>query len=95
MAGHSGGAAARALFESDVDFRVCGEAENGLEGLEKAVELRPSLIVMDLSMPVMNGLDAAREINRVMPAVAIVLFTAYGNLQKNRTIALRGHLCAG
>ena len=72
----------RVLFESDLAFHVCGEAENGLEGLEKAVELRPGLIIMDLAMPVMNGLDAAREINRAMPTVAIVLFTAYGNFQK-------------
>jgi two-component system nitrate/nitrite response regulator NarL len=72
----------RILFESAVGFHVCGEAENGLEGLEKAALLRPDLIVMDLSMPVMNGLDAAREINRAMPTIAIVLFTAYGNFQK-------------
>ena len=72
----------RVLFESDPAFHVCGEAEDGLEGLEKAVELRPGLIVMDLAMPVMNGLDAAREINRAIPTIAIVLFTAYGNFQK-------------
>ena len=72
----------RALFECDSDFSVCGEAENGLEGIEKAVELHPGLIIMDLSMPVMNGLDAAREINRAMPSVAIILFTAHSNLQK-------------
>jgi two-component system nitrate/nitrite response regulator NarL len=72
----------RALFESDSNFSVCGEAENGLEGLEQAVELHPGLIIMDLSMPVMNGLDAAREINRAMPSVAIILFTAHSNLQK-------------
>lgn len=46
------------LFTRDADFEVCGEAENGREAIEKAQELRPDLIVLDLSMPVMNGLDA-------------------------------------
>ena len=55
--------ALRALFESDTAFDVCGEAENGREGLEKAIQLRPDLVVIDLSMPVMNGLDASRALN--------------------------------
>jgi CheY-like chemotaxis protein len=46
------------------------------------VELRPGLIVMDLAMPRMNGLDAAREINRAMPTIAIILFSGYAHLQK-------------
>jgi YesN/AraC family two-component response regulator len=42
---------------------VCGEAENGRDAIEKAQRLRPDLFVLDLSMPVMNGLDAARVLN--------------------------------
>ena len=45
------------VFKRETDFRVCGEAENGKEAIAKAMELRPDLIVLDLSMPVMNGLD--------------------------------------
>ena len=45
------------LFKSEADFDVCGEAENGREAIEKAQELHPDLIVLDLSMPVMNGAD--------------------------------------
>jgi len=46
------------LFKRESDFEVCGEAENGKEAIAKALELHPDLIVLDLSMPVMNGLDA-------------------------------------
>jgi len=70
----------RVLFEDDTTFEVCGEAENGREGLEKAEELRPDLVVMDLIMPVMNGLDAARAIRLIMPSVPIVLLTGNSDL---------------
>ena len=46
------------LFKREADFKVCGEAENGKDAIKKAQELRPDLIVLDLSMPVMNGFDA-------------------------------------
>ena len=49
----------RPLFDSHPNFEVCGEAEHGREAVEKAPSLRPDLIVLDLSMPVMNALDAA------------------------------------
>jgi len=47
------------LFTSEADFDVCGEAANGQEAIERAQEFHPDLIVLDLSMPVMNGIDAA------------------------------------
>jgi YesN/AraC family two-component response regulator len=53
-------------FKEEADFEVCGETENGKEGIEKALEMRPDLIVLDLSMPVMNGLDAARVLKRLI-----------------------------
>lgn len=67
------------LFKQEADFEVCGEAENGKEGIEKAQELRPDLIVLDLSMPVMNGLDAARVLKRLMPTVPLILYSAFGD----------------
>jgi two-component system chemotaxis response regulator CheY len=67
------------LFKREADFQVCGEAENGKEGIEKAQELRPDLIVLDLSMPVMNGLDAARVLKRLMPTVPLILYSAFGD----------------
>ena len=47
------------MFASQDDFEVCGEAENGQEALEMAQILRPDLIMLDLSMPVMSGVEAA------------------------------------
>jgi two-component system, chemotaxis family, chemotaxis protein CheY len=67
------------LFKREADFEVCGEAENGKEGIEKAQELRPDLIVLDLSMPVMNGFDAARVLKRLMPTVLLIMYSALGD----------------
>jgi two-component system chemotaxis response regulator CheY len=67
------------IFKRETDFEVCGEAENGNEAIEKARELRPDLIVLDLSMPVMNGLEAARVLKRLMPAVPLILYSAFGD----------------
>lgn len=65
------------LFRREPDFEVCAEAENGREAIEEAHESNPDLIVLDLSMPVMNGLDAARVLKQLMPEVPIVMFSAY------------------
>ena len=70
----------RVLLEDNTGFEVCGEAENGREGIEKAQELRPDLIVMDLLMPVMNGMDATRAIRHIMPSVPIVLLSGHSDL---------------
>jgi DNA-binding NarL/FixJ family response regulator len=67
------------LFNGEPDFDVCGEAENGKRAIEEAEELHPDLIVLDLSMPVMNGLDAARVLKRVMPEVPIIMYSAYSD----------------
>jgi YesN/AraC family two-component response regulator len=58
------------LFNSHSDFEVCEEAENGREAIEKAERLKPDLIVLDLSMPVMTGLDAALVLKSVLPEMA-------------------------
>ncbi len=67
------------LFKREADFEVCGDAENGKEAIAKARESHPDLIVLDLSMPVMNGLDAARELKRLMPAVPLIMYSAFGD----------------
>jgi two-component system chemotaxis response regulator CheY len=68
------------LFIAESDFDVCGEAENGREAIEKAQQLNPDLIIMDLSMPVMNGIDAARALNQLMPTVPLIIFSEYGDV---------------
>jgi DNA-binding NarL/FixJ family response regulator len=67
----------RELFQREEGFEVCGDAENGREAVEKAQELHPDLILLDLSMPVMNGLDAARVLKRVMPEVPVIMYSAF------------------
>lgn len=67
------------LFSREPDFEVCAEAADGRKAIEKAQESHPDLILLDLSMPVMNGLDAARALKRLMPEVPIVMFSAYSD----------------
>jgi two-component system, chemotaxis family, chemotaxis protein CheY len=67
------------LFNREADFEVCGEAANGREAIEEAGQLNPDLIVLDLSMPVMNGLDAARVLKRMMPSVPLIMYSAFGD----------------
>src|ERR1700682_2090407 len=67
----------KALIETRPSWEACGEAENGYQAVQKATELQPDLIVLDLSMPVMAGLGAARAISRAMPTVPILIYTMY------------------
>jgi DNA-binding NarL/FixJ family response regulator len=64
-------------FTRESDFEVCGEAYNGQDAIEKAQRLHPDLVILDLSMPVMNGLESARALKNVMPSVPIIMFTFY------------------
>jgi len=65
----------RALLETHADWQVCAEAANGLEAVEKAAELKPDAIILDLAMPEMDGLHAAREILSNSPTLPILLHT--------------------
>jgi two-component system chemotaxis response regulator CheY len=67
-----------AAFLSD-GFRLCLEAENGKEGIELAKRVKPDVITLDLSMPVMNGLKAAPQLRRLFPKAPIILFTLYAD----------------
>ncbi|HET9132043.1 MAG TPA: response regulator transcription factor [Terriglobia bacterium] len=67
----------RALLEDHAGWDVCGEAANGLEGVEKNRLLKPDVIIMDQSMPRMCGIAAAQEILKDFPKVSILLLTLY------------------
>jgi two-component system, NarL family, nitrate/nitrite response regulator NarL len=56
---------------------VCGEAKNGKEAIEKVQELSPEVVLLDIQMPVMNGIQAAYEIRRISPATKILFFTVH------------------
>lgn len=63
------------MLESVPDWIVGGEACNGREALDQVAIVKPDLVLLDLSMPVMNGLDTARELSRIWPDLPIVMFT--------------------
>lgn len=65
------------LFANHAKLEICDEAENGLEAIQKAEKHRPDLIILDVSMPVMDGLQAAKAIYKILPNVPIILFTMY------------------
>ncbi|MDR0502636.1 MAG: chemotaxis-specific protein-glutamate methyltransferase CheB [Treponema sp.] len=65
----------RDFLESDASFEIIGEAENGLEGINKTRELNPDLITMDIDMPVMNGLDAIVQIKNRFNSPVVVIST--------------------
>jgi DNA-binding NarL/FixJ family response regulator len=65
------------LFARESDFRVCGEAENGQDAVEKAQELKPDLIVTDISMPLMNGLEETCALKTLMPGVPVIIYSAH------------------
>lgn len=65
----------RQLFELEPDFEISGEAEDGRDALEKAKILKPDLIILDLSMPDMTGLEAATLLRQILPETRIILFT--------------------
>ncbi|HSJ09333.1 MAG TPA: response regulator transcription factor, partial [Longimicrobiales bacterium] len=67
----------KALLEAEKDFRVVGEASTGEEALEKAKQLRPDVIVMDLSMPGMGGLEATKVLTAEMPACKVLVLTMH------------------
>jgi DNA-binding NarL/FixJ family response regulator len=64
------------IFEREPDLHVCAVAENGRDAIEEACRLHPDLIVLDIAMPVMNGLEAARVLRQMMPNVPIILYSA-------------------
>ena len=71
--------ATRHFLENQTQYEVCGEAVDGIDALEKARHLNPDLIILDLQMPRMNGLQAARELRKLNVFAPIILFTMYAD----------------
>jgi len=67
----------RRILESENDWEVCGEAANGQEALRLTEELKPDAVVMDITMPVMSGLEATSEIIRANPDSKVLIFTMH------------------
>jgi DNA-binding NarL/FixJ family response regulator len=80
----------RLFLESQLGLEVCGEAVDGVDAIEKARALKPDLVVLDLAMPRINGVEVASVLRAMMPRVPIVLFTMYDD-----TVGRALALCAG
>ena len=71
----------RAIIEGNKDWLICGEATNGQEAIERTIELQPDLIILDVTMPVLNGLQAARQIRELAPATKILILSMHDSPQ--------------
>ena len=67
----------RNLLQLQNGWSVCAEAGNGKEAVEKALQFLPDVIIMDITMPVMNGLEAAQQIAKIEPAIPVILFSLH------------------
>src|SRR5215510_14866890 len=80
----------RGLLETHADWHVCGEVGNGREAVEMTIRLEPEVVVLDLTMPELNGLDAAKAIRAAVPATEVLIFTMHESEE-----LLRAALAAG
>ena len=83
-----------AILGSRADLEVCGEAENGKDAIEKARELQPDLIIMDITMPVLSGFEAAREIRKLMSVPILILSMHESNqlVEEAKKIGVQGYV---
>lgn len=65
------------LFSSEEDLEIIGEAANGQKAICMAKELKPDLVLMDISMPRMSGLDATHQLKKIMPKLAVIILTIH------------------
>ena len=76
----------RALLQAQPAWTVCGEAEDGREAVAKAIELRPDLVVLDIGMPNLNGLEATRQIRAILPGTKVLILSLYESEQMVREV---------
>jgi DNA-binding NarL/FixJ family response regulator len=67
----------RRLIEEHQDWDVCAEAEDGVQAVDRAKQVKPDLVILDLAMPELNGFEAASQISKALPETPILLFTLY------------------
>jgi DNA-binding NarL/FixJ family response regulator len=67
----------RSILETSEDLRVCGEAADGVEAIRKAAELRPDLVILDIAMPILNGIATASVLKKALPNTKVIFCTLY------------------
>ena len=80
----------RMTLQGEPDWEVCGEAADGKEAVEKALALNPDLVIVDINMPLINGLDTVRRIRRDRPHIKALVFTVHESDQTVREIIAAG-----
>jgi DNA-binding NarL/FixJ family response regulator len=70
----------RAVLEARTQYEICGEASNGAEAIQKALALKPDLLLLDVAMPMLNGVEVASVLAGSMPEMPIVIYTMYNEL---------------
>src|SRR6202167_2968551 len=85
----------RTLLEPHPGWEICGEATTGREAVAKAEELKPNIVILDISMPDLNGVDAAKRIKKASPDTEVLIFSAHYSDQLIRAIleaGVRGYI---
>jgi len=80
----------RSMLEKELAWEICGEAVDGQDAVDKAAELRPDLVILDINMPVLNGLAAVRQILRNSPETKILIFTVHDSDQTIHEVQAAG-----
>src|ERR1700692_1730392 len=83
----------KSILNGHKDWQVCGEAKDGQEAIDRAQELRPDLILLDISMPGMNGLDGARLLRKSTSAKILVMSQHDATVLTRRALEAGGHGC--
>jgi DNA-binding NarL/FixJ family response regulator len=78
------------LLQAQPDWQVCGEAADGREAVEKAQQLRPDVVILDIGMPSLNGLEATRQILKVNPQARVLILTLHDSDQVVREVLNAG-----
>jgi DNA-binding NarL/FixJ family response regulator len=79
-------AGVRSVLENETDCEVCGEAATGRQAVTLAAQLKPDIVVLDITMPELNGLEAARQIRKALPGVPILILSLHESLELVREI---------
>lgn len=85
----------RSLLETQREWRICGEAEDGMTGVEQTKALRPDIVILDVSMPKLSGFGAAKLIKELCPNTPILLYSMYHSaafLDEARRIGVGGYV---
>src|SRR5947209_18237931 len=80
----------RQLLESVPEWTVSAEADNGRDAVARAVELEPNIVVLDISMPELNGIEATRRIRHALPDTEVLIYTMHGTDQLVRAVVSAG-----